>query len=99
MANAGKTVIVAALDGDFRRCGFGRVLELVPLAEEVPFTPFIFTKWLIIKVTKLKAVCMQCQGDASFSKRTVADTRVELIGGADMYAAVLKIAYVKLITF
>ena len=60
MANKGKTVIVAALDGTFQRkvcavlccavlCSrvqpFGNVLELVPLAEEV---------------TKLNAVCVHC---------------------------------------
>jgi thymidine kinase len=31
----GKRVVVAGLDGDFRRRRFGRVLELVPLADSV----------------------------------------------------------------
>lgn len=34
-ANAGKTVIVAALDGTFQRKPFNQILQLVPLAEEV----------------------------------------------------------------
>ena len=35
MANQGKIVVVSALDGTFQRQPFGRVLELVPLAEHV----------------------------------------------------------------
>ncbi len=34
-ANAGKTVIVAALDGTFQRKPFNHTLQLIPLAEEV----------------------------------------------------------------
>ncbi len=34
-ANAGKTVVVAALDADYNRRAFGRVHELLPLAESV----------------------------------------------------------------
>jgi thymidine kinase len=33
MANEGKMVIIAALDGTFERKAFGKVLELIPLAE------------------------------------------------------------------
>lgn len=72
LANAGKTVIVAALDGDFRRQPFGRILDLIPISEDV---------------LKLKAVCVQCHGDASFSKRIVESEQIELIGGADKYIA------------
>ena len=43
MANTGKCVIVAALDGTFERKPFGSVLELIPLSESV---------------TKLDAVCV-----------------------------------------
>ncbi len=62
--------LVAALDGDFRRRPFGRVLELVPLAEEV---------------TKLSAVCVSCTRAAAFTKRTVASEALELVGGAESY--------------
>jgi len=72
LANAGKNVIVAALDGDFRRKPFGRTLELVPLAEDV---------------VKLKAVCTDCLATAAFSKRLVAQTQQELIGGVGSYSA------------
>ena len=34
-AEAGKIVIVAALDGTFQRKPFNQILQLVPLAEEV----------------------------------------------------------------
>eukprot|EP01133_Synstelium_polycarpum_P005881 gene5881-6803_t len=68
LANQGKTVIVAALDGTFQRRPFGSVLDLVPKAENI---------------TKLTAVCMICYKDASFTRRIVEDDTVELIGGAD----------------
>jgi len=68
MAHDGKIVVVAALDGTFQRKPFGRVLELIPLAEEV---------------TKLNAVCMMCFQDAPFSRRIGSETEVEVIGGAD----------------
>lgn len=54
MANKGKIVIVAALDGDFQRAEFGKILQLVPLSESV---------------VKLNAVCMSCFNEASFTKR------------------------------
>ncbi|XP_047143822.1 thymidine kinase, cytosolic isoform X2 [Hydra vulgaris] len=72
MAGMKKTVIVAALDGDFQRKPFGNVIDLVPLAESV---------------IKLSAVCMCCYGEASFTKRLGSDTKVEIIGGADKYMA------------
>lgn len=79
MANAGKVVLVAALDGTFQRKPFGTVLNLVPLAETV---------------TKLTAVCMMCQADAAFSLRLGSETQVELIGGADKYIAVCRRCFV-----
>jgi len=72
LANEGKTVIVAALDGTFQREGFGRILELVPKAEHV---------------IKLTAVCMNCYNDAAFTKRFSEDTTIEVIGGSEMYSA------------
>lgn len=48
MANCGKIVVVAALDGSYQRVAFGDILQLVPLAESV---------------IKLTAVCMQCFGE------------------------------------
>jgi thymidine kinase len=72
MANAGKTVVVVALDGTFQRKPFNRILELVPLAE---------------KVVKLTAICHKCKKDASFTQRTIMSDRIELIGGSESYVA------------
>lgn len=72
LANTGKIVIVAALDGTWRRTGFGNVEQLVPLAENV---------------VKLSAVCSVCFQDAAFSKRLTAETADEVVGGADKYVA------------
>ena len=80
MANLGKVVVVAALDGTFQRKPFGNILSLIPLAEEV---------------TKLKAVCMNCFDEAAFSKRITSDDegKVEVIGGADKYMAVCRACF------
>lgn len=80
MANAGKIVIVAALDGTFQRKPFGRVIELIPMAESV---------------VKLTAVCMMCHGSASFTRRLGSETQVELIGGADKYISVCRKCFVR----
>ena len=61
MADLGKTVIIAALDGTYQRKGFPNVLELVPLAEHV---------------IKLTAVCMICFDDGSYTKRISNDKEV-----------------------
>ncbi|XP_007246165.2 thymidine kinase, cytosolic [Astyanax mexicanus] len=78
MANRGKTIIVAALDGTFQRKPFGSILNLVPLAESV---------------VKLNAVCMECFKEASYTKRLGAEKEVEVIGGADKYHAVCRACY------
>ncbi|XP_065217167.1 thymidine kinase, cytosolic-like [Planococcus citri] len=83
MANRGKIVIVAALDATFQRTEFGKILQLVPIAESV---------------VKLNAVCMTCFSDASFTKRTTNEQeanqitcfQVELIGSTDKYMSVCR---------
>jgi thymidine kinase len=78
-ADAGKTVIVSALDGDFMRRPFGKICDLIPMAEEV---------------VKITAVCMAChERDAHFTRRTVEGTQTELIGGAESYIAVCRECY------
>ncbi|XP_022317984.2 thymidine kinase, cytosolic-like isoform X2 [Crassostrea virginica] len=78
MAERGKTVIVAALDGTFQKKGFGNILSLVPLAESV---------------IKLTAVCMRCNSEGSFTKRKGTETAVEVIGGTEMYLAVCRMCF------
>ncbi|XP_023339762.1 thymidine kinase, cytosolic isoform X3 [Eurytemora carolleeae] len=78
MANMGKIVLVAALDGTFQRKPFSNIMDLIPLAEGV---------------TKLSAVCMNCFGDAAFTKRTSQEESLEVIGGADKYMAVCRKCY------
>jgi len=74
----GKVVIIAALDGDFRREPFGQVCQLIPKAENI---------------VKLKAVCMFCQRDAVFSCRITRETETEVIGGVEKYMACCRRCY------
>ena len=78
MANRGKIIIVAALDGTFERKPFRSILDLVPLAESV---------------VKLTAVCNICHREAAFTKRIGNETEVEIIGGTDKYMAVCRRCY------
>eukprot|EP00884_Botryococcus_braunii_P020258 jgi/Botrbrau1/6916/Bobra.67_3s0033.1 len=61
-----RTVIVAGLDGDFRRERFGQVLDLVPLADSV---------------VRLKARCAYCSEPAPFTLRIAADEPAGAGGG------------------
>ncbi|XP_076329273.1 thymidine kinase, cytosolic-like isoform X1 [Tachypleus tridentatus] len=81
MANNGKIVIVAALDGTYQRQGFGNILFLVPLAESV---------------IKLTAVCMNCFEEASYTKRKSSEKQVEIIGGPEKYKSVCRTCYFRI---
>ena len=82
LANGGKIVIVAALDGTFERKPFKRILELVPLSEHV---------------IKLSSVCMKCGKDASFTMKNNKNKGNEIkiidIGGLDKYCSVCRTCY------
>uniref|UniRef100_A0A0N4ZTK0 Thymidine kinase n=1 Tax=Parastrongyloides trichosuri TaxID=131310 RepID=A0A0N4ZTK0_PARTI len=80
LANMGKVVIVAALDGDFQRRPFKNITNIYPLCE---------------KIEKLSAVCRSCGGFASFTFRTIMNSEVEVIGGNDIYKAVCRSCYAK----
>ncbi|XP_045144754.1 thymidine kinase, cytosolic-like [Echinops telfairi] len=80
MANAGKTVIVVALDETFQKKAFESILNLVPLAESM---------------VKLTAVCMECFREAAYTKRLGAEKEAEVIGGADKYHSVCRLCYFK----
>lgn len=77
-----KIVIVAGLDGDYKRNPFGDILRLIPHAE---------------KVSKLSALCTLCADGtkASFTKRMVHSDEINLIGSTDKYLAVCRKCYHK----
>ncbi|XP_024313576.1 thymidine kinase isoform X1 [Brachypodium distachyon] len=74
----GKIVVVAGLDGDYKRNKFGSVLDIIPLADSV---------------TKLTARCELCGHRAFFTLRKTQETRTEFIGGADVYMPVCRQHY------
>ncbi len=78
LANAGKRVICAGLDMDFRGEPFGPVPTLLAIAEQVD---------------KLQAICAVCGGPASRSQRLIngepayEDDPVVLVGADEVYQA------------
>ncbi|KAG8345069.1 putative Thymidine kinase [Trypanosoma vivax] len=80
VADAGKKVIVSALDSDYLREPFRDICLLVGLADSV---------------TKLTAVCTVCSHDASFTHRVVDNQERELVGSVGMYIAVCRRCYIE----
>lgn len=76
-----KTILVAALDGDFRKIPFPPISALIPICDSIE---------------KLCAVCTKCGKHAPFTSRIVADDRVELIGGKETYEARCRKCYILL---
>jgi thymidine kinase len=70
-------IVVAGLDGDSDRRPFGRLLDLIPFAEEVE---------------RLSAFCVLCGNgtEAHFSKCIKAKTTQVEVGGADKYIPVCR---------
>ena len=77
-----KKIIVAGLDGDFRRSRFGEVLDLLPYCDTV---------------TKLTAKCKLClERPALFSLRIAVDKDTqELVGGAEAYTPACRACFVR----
>jgi thymidine kinase len=72
-ANAGKRVVIAALDSMFNMNPWPVTNALIPISEQI---------------TKLSAICYRCKQDAAFTKRIDnTNTAAEDIGGADKYVA------------
>ena len=65
-----KTVIIAALNGDFRMEPFPVIAKIIPKAD---------------KVKLLKAYCFNCHRDAKFSLRIVQSNETVLIGAGEAY--------------
>ena len=75
-ATSGIKVICACLDSTWEYKPFGRVHEIIAQSENVH---------------KLKAVCMTCGADASWTKRiNTTNKSIEDIGGSDKYLAVCR---------
>ena len=75
LVNLGKEIVGSGLDADYLNRPFLRMPEIIANAEDV---------------IKLKAVCMQCGGSASFTKRIGNSDQIEDIGGAEKYLAVCR---------
>jgi len=76
----GKQVIIAGLDGDYRRIPFGNgdILKLIPQANHIK---------------KLSALCMICADGktaAPFTARICADTEQTVVGASDKYISVCR---------
>ena len=65
-----KTVIIAALNGDFRMEPFPVIARIIPKAD---------------KIKLLKAYCFNCHRDAKFSLRIVQSNETVLIGAGEAY--------------
>lgn len=77
-----KNVVIAGLDGNFKREPFGQILQLIPHAESV---------------VKLHALCMLC-GDgtkASFTKRICENKKEILVGTKEEYLPVCRKHYLE----
>lgn len=76
-----KTVCISALDGDFKRQKFGRVLDLIPYSDIT---------------TRLSALCAQCKDGtrAPFSHRVTSETEQVSIG-SENYIPVCRKCYQK----
>lgn len=72
LANAGKRVIVAGLDQDYRGKPFDPMPQLMAVAEYV---------------TKTLAICVVCGNPADRTQRIVKSTERVLVGGANDYEA------------
>jgi len=75
-----KIIIIAGLDGDFKREPFGQILSCIPLCDEV---------------VKLNAMDMISKDGTSaiFSKRIISDEEQTSVGAEDKYVAVFRYNY------
>ncbi len=75
----GKHVYVCGLDGDYRRCKFGKLLDLIPLCD---------------RVEKLFGECSMCNDKTSaiFSHR-VSDEQTQIVVGSSNYMPLCRCCY------
>lgn len=79
LANAGKRIIIAGLDMDFKGRPFGPIPNLMAMAEYV---------------TKVHAICMDCGNLAQFSHRISENDSLVLLGETDEYKPLCRTCYV-----
>lgn len=76
-----KTIIVSGLDGDYKRCAFGEILELIPFANEV---------------IKLNAFCANCRdGTKAFFTHRKSNETEQIVIGANNYEALCRKCYLE----
>lgn len=74
-ADQGKKIVISALDGTSDRVAFGKICDLIPKCENVH---------------KLKAICIKCSKNASFTLKMTESKKTIDIGGSDKYIAVCR---------
>ena len=79
-ANEGKTIYVSACDATFQRKPFGKVHELLPLAETVK---------------KLTAKCGFCGKEAAYTFKIVEGNEIVLPGGENEYKAACRKCHIE----
>ncbi len=70
LANNGKTIIISALSGNFKRESFDILAKLIPKCETIQ---------------NINAICYNCNEEANFTKRVTKDEEEMVIGGEEMY--------------
>lgn len=83
LANGGARVIIAGLDMDYKSKPFQPIPNMLGVAD---------------KVTKLKAICMECRDDASMTHRiNVTEEKRLMLGEKDAYEPLCRACYSKYI--
>jgi thymidine kinase len=72
-----KRVYICGLDGDFERNKFGKLLDLIPLCDNI---------------TKLRSNCSNCNSEALFSHR-VSNEKQQVVVGVDNYVPLCRCCY------
>jgi thymidine kinase len=78
MLKAGKDVLIAGLDLDYRAQPFGAMPELMSIADEV---------------IKLNSVCSFCSGKARYSRRLSSEKGIVVVGEKDKYVPLCRACY------
>ena len=80
LCNMGKTVIIAALSGNFKRESFDTIARIIPKSDIIQ---------------NINAICFDCDEDATFTLRLTNETSEVLIGGEESYKPACRGCHVK----